>query len=124
MSCVAPLICTLCIALVKDFCVNLRFLCHYDLPVAQRDRPSVTYNMSSTKRQKTEHANPTDVRVSQVRPLLPPACLDEMIPISEAAAATVERGRAEVARVLDVSLRQCDHSPDHGACSDRTTVSS
>merc|ERR1712086_1092451 len=58
-------------------------------------------NMASTKRQKTEHTSPDDVRVSRIRPLLPPACLDEMIPISEAAAATVERGRAEVARVLD-----------------------
>jgi len=57
--------------------------------------------MASTKRQKTEHTSPDDVRVSRIRPLLPPACLDEMIPISEAAAATVERGRAEVARVLD-----------------------
>ena len=61
--------------------------------------------MSSTKRQKTEsteHASRSDVRVSQIRPLLPPACLEEMIPISEAAAATVERGRTEVQRVLDV----------------------
>ena len=90
-------------------------------------QPSVVLpysNMASTKRQKTEHTSPDDVRVSRIRPLLPPACLDEMIPISEAAAATVERGRAEVARVLDVSLRQSDQSADHGACSDRTIVSS
>jgi 3-deoxy-7-phosphoheptulonate synthase len=58
--------------------------------------------MSASKRQKTEHSSaPSDVRVKQIRPLLPPACLDEMIPIPEAAAATVARGRTEVAQVLD-----------------------
>ena len=41
-----------------------------------------------------------DLRVESIRPLLPPAILLEELPLSEAAAVTVSRGRAEVARIL------------------------
>ena len=44
----------------------------------------------------------SNVRVSNIRPLLPPACLDEMLPLSSEAAATVERGRADVQAVIEV----------------------
>jgi len=41
-----------------------------------------------------------DLRVESIRPLLPPAILLEELPLSEAAAVTVSRGREEVARIL------------------------
>ncbi|HEV8616975.1 MAG TPA: 3-deoxy-7-phosphoheptulonate synthase [Methylomirabilota bacterium] len=41
-----------------------------------------------------------DLRVDSIRPLLPPAILLEELPLSEAAATTVSRGRGEVARIL------------------------
>ena len=41
-----------------------------------------------------------DLRVETIRPLLPPAILLEELPITERAAATVERGRQEVTRIL------------------------
>jgi 3-deoxy-7-phosphoheptulonate synthase len=41
-----------------------------------------------------------DLRVENIRPLLPPAILLEELPVSETAAHTVARGRDEVARIL------------------------
>ena len=41
-----------------------------------------------------------DLRVESIRPLLPPAILLEELPLSDAAAITVSRGREEVARIL------------------------
>jgi 3-deoxy-7-phosphoheptulonate synthase len=41
-----------------------------------------------------------DLRVESIRPLLPPAILLEELPLSDAAALTVSRGRDEVARIL------------------------
>jgi 3-deoxy-7-phosphoheptulonate synthase len=41
-----------------------------------------------------------DLRVESIRPLLPPAILLEELPLSEAAAIIVSRGREEVARIL------------------------
>jgi len=41
-----------------------------------------------------------DLRVESIRPLLPPAILLEELPLTEAAAVTVSRGREEVARIL------------------------
>ena len=41
-----------------------------------------------------------DLRVESIRPLLPPAILLEELPLTEAAAVTVSRGRDEVARIL------------------------
>ena len=41
-----------------------------------------------------------DLRVENIRPLLPPAILLEELPVSEAAAQTVARGREEVAKIL------------------------
>jgi 3-deoxy-7-phosphoheptulonate synthase len=41
-----------------------------------------------------------DLRVESIRPLLPPAILLEELPLSEAAAVTVSRGREEIARIL------------------------
>jgi 3-deoxy-7-phosphoheptulonate synthase len=41
-----------------------------------------------------------DVRIESYRPLLPPAILLEELPLSDQAADTVARGRAEVSRVL------------------------
>jgi len=42
-----------------------------------------------------------DLRVESIRPLLPPAILLEELPLTEAAAVTVSRGREEIARILD-----------------------
>lgn len=42
----------------------------------------------------------SNLRVQSIRPLLPPAILLEELPITERAAETVSRGRAEVARIL------------------------
>jgi 3-deoxy-7-phosphoheptulonate synthase len=42
----------------------------------------------------------SDLRVDSIRPLLPPAILLEELPVSEAAALTVSRARAEVARIV------------------------
>ena len=44
----------------------------------------------------------SNIRVSNIRPLLPPACLEEMLPLSPAAAATVTKGRADVISVIEV----------------------
>jgi 3-deoxy-7-phosphoheptulonate synthase len=41
-----------------------------------------------------------DLRVENIRPLLPPAILLEELPLGEAAAQTVSRGREDVARIL------------------------
>src|SRR5919109_679904 len=41
-----------------------------------------------------------DLRVENIRPLLPPAILLEELPVTEVAAQTVSRGREEVARIL------------------------
>jgi 3-deoxy-7-phosphoheptulonate synthase len=41
-----------------------------------------------------------DLRVDSIRPLLPPAILLEELPVTEAAAVTVSRGREEVAAIL------------------------
>src|SRR5690349_6106264 len=41
-----------------------------------------------------------DLRVENIRPLLPPAILLEELPVSEAAAQTVARGREEVSKIL------------------------
>ena len=41
-----------------------------------------------------------DLRVENIRPLLPPAILVEELPVSEAASQTVSRGREEVAKIL------------------------
>src|ERR671918_330528 len=41
-----------------------------------------------------------DLRVESIRPLLPPAILLEELPLSEAAAMTISRGREEVAGIL------------------------
>src|SRR5438094_339093 len=41
-----------------------------------------------------------DLRVRRFRPLVPPAILLEELPLSEAGAATVTRGRAEAGRIL------------------------
>jgi 3-deoxy-7-phosphoheptulonate synthase len=41
-----------------------------------------------------------DLRVESIRPLLPPAILLEELPLTDAAAVTVSRGRDEVARIL------------------------
>ena len=41
-----------------------------------------------------------DLRVESIRPLLPPAILLEELPLIDAAAVTVSRGREEVARIL------------------------
>ena len=41
-----------------------------------------------------------DLRVEHIRPLLPPAILLEELPVSEAAAQTVARGREEVSKIL------------------------
>ena len=41
-----------------------------------------------------------DLRVENIRPLLPPAILLEELPVSEAAAQTVSRGREEVSKIL------------------------
>jgi 3-deoxy-7-phosphoheptulonate synthase len=41
-----------------------------------------------------------DLRVESIRPLLPPAILLEELPLTEAAAVTVSRGREEVAAIL------------------------
>jgi 3-deoxy-7-phosphoheptulonate synthase len=41
-----------------------------------------------------------DLRVESIRPLLPPAILLEELPLAEAAAVTVSRGREEVAAIL------------------------
>jgi len=41
-----------------------------------------------------------DLRVESIRPLLPPAILLEELPLGDAAAVTVSRGRDEVARIL------------------------
>ena len=41
-----------------------------------------------------------DLRVENIRPLLPPAILLEELPVGEAAAQTISRGREEVSRIL------------------------
>jgi 3-deoxy-7-phosphoheptulonate synthase len=41
-----------------------------------------------------------DLRVENIRPLLPPAILLEELPVGETAAQTISRGREEVARIL------------------------
>jgi 3-deoxy-7-phosphoheptulonate synthase len=41
-----------------------------------------------------------DLRVENIRPLLPPAILLEELPVGEAAAQTIARGREEVSRIL------------------------
>ena len=41
-----------------------------------------------------------DLRVDNIRPLLPPAILLEELPVTEVAAQTVSRGREEVSRIL------------------------
>jgi len=41
-----------------------------------------------------------DLRITRMRPLLPPAILMEELPLSEKASATVARGRAEAAAIL------------------------
>jgi 3-deoxy-7-phosphoheptulonate synthase len=41
-----------------------------------------------------------DLRVENIRPLLPPAILLEELPVSEAASQTVSRGREEVSKIL------------------------
>src|SRR5678816_1220483 len=41
-----------------------------------------------------------DLRVENIRPLLPPAILVEELPVSETASQTVSRGREEVAKIL------------------------
>ena len=41
-----------------------------------------------------------DLRIRRFRPLLPPAILLEELPLSEAGANTVTRGRAEIVRIL------------------------
>ncbi|MBI3635306.1 MAG: 3-deoxy-7-phosphoheptulonate synthase [Candidatus Rokubacteria bacterium] len=45
--------------------------------------------------------NTKDLRVENIRPLVPPAILLEELPLSEAASATVARGRDEIRAVLD-----------------------
>jgi len=42
-----------------------------------------------------------DLRVDSIRPLLPPAILLEEVPLTEAAALTVARGREEIVGILD-----------------------
>ena len=42
----------------------------------------------------------SDLRIESYRPLLPPAILLEELPLSDSAAETVARGRAEVSRIL------------------------
>src|SRR5262245_7439563 len=41
-----------------------------------------------------------DLRIQRFRPLIPPAILLEELPLSEAGALTVTRGRAEIVRIL------------------------
>ena len=41
-----------------------------------------------------------DLRIEQIRPLIPPAILMENLPLSEKASTTVAEGREAVARVL------------------------
>src|SRR5204862_4506543 len=41
-----------------------------------------------------------DLRVENIRPLLPPAILLEELPVSETASQTVSRGREEVSKIL------------------------
>ena len=45
----------------------------------------------------TQHTR--DLRVRRFRPLLPPAILIEELPLSDAGATTVTRGRREVGRI-------------------------
>ena len=42
-----------------------------------------------------------DLRVDSIRPLLPPAILLEELPLTEAAALTIARGREEIVEILD-----------------------
>jgi 3-deoxy-7-phosphoheptulonate synthase len=46
------------------------------------------------------HESTSDLRIESYRPLLPPAILLEELPLSDQAAETVARGRADVAKVL------------------------
>jgi len=64
----------------------------------------------------------SDLRIESYRPLLPPAILLEELPLSDSAAETVARGRAEVSRILRgeddrlvVVVGPCSiHDPDAG----------
>src|SRR5689334_12898072 len=47
-----------------------------------------------------EHSETRDVRVASIRPLLPPAILLEELPLSDAAAETVSRGRDAVRAII------------------------
>jgi len=57
----------------------------------------------SPKHSKVDDGNDKleNVRVTRIRPLLPPACVEEMIPMSTEAERTVMRGRAEVEKILE-----------------------
>ncbi|HXI15408.1 MAG TPA: 3-deoxy-7-phosphoheptulonate synthase, partial [Chloroflexota bacterium] len=47
------------------------------------------------------HPETRDLRIRSIRPLLPPAILTDELPLTDAAASTVNRGREEIRRVLD-----------------------
>jgi len=47
------------------------------------------------------HPETRNLRIRSIRPLLPPAILIDEVPLTDAAASTVSRGREEIRRVLD-----------------------
>jgi len=68
---------------------------------ASTKRPVSCEDETQSKRIKQEGPGVSNVRVKNIRPLLPPACLEEMLPITSAAEETVRKGREDVVRVLE-----------------------
>jgi len=54
-----------------------------------------------TRRGSVAESAFANLRVASVRPLLPPACLEEMLPIPPEAVEVISKGRSDVARVLE-----------------------
>jgi len=44
----------------------------------------------------------SDVRVSNIRPLMPPACVEEMYPLDPVSSAVIEKGRKDIIKVIEV----------------------